>query len=66
MTWVKSSYSGNNGGNCIEIAPGIPALVPVRDSKNADGPVLAFPAADWSSFVAAVKGGEFQAAGFVG
>ncbi|BDM72723.1 hypothetical protein HEK616_62100 [Streptomyces nigrescens] len=54
-TWVKSSYSGNNGGNCIEVAPGIPGVVPVRDSKDPRGPVLFFPVGDWSSFVTAVK-----------
>lgn len=61
LTWMKSSYSGDNGGNCIEIAPGIPGFVPVRDSKDPDGPALVFPAADWSSFVAAVKGGDLPA-----
>ncbi|WP_373420856.1 DUF397 domain-containing protein, partial [Streptomyces scabiei] len=30
---MKSSHSGDNGGNCIEVAPGFPGLVPVRDSK---------------------------------
>ena len=54
-TWIKSSYSHDDGGNCIEIAPDIPGVVPVRDSKNADGPVLFFPVGEWSSFVAAVK-----------
>ncbi|WP_342671140.1 DUF397 domain-containing protein [Streptomyces chattanoogensis] len=44
------------------MAPGIPGLVPVRDSKNPHGPTLVFPAADWSSFVAAVKGGTLRAA----
>ncbi|MGW2405284.1 DUF397 domain-containing protein [Streptomyces sp. NPDC001739] len=33
----------------------MPGVVPVRDSKNADGPVLFFPVGEWSSFVAAVK-----------
>ncbi|MFD5555052.1 DUF397 domain-containing protein [Streptomyces sp. NPDC127068] len=40
--WYKSSYS-NNGGACVEWAPSnAPAtgIVPVRDSKNPDGPVL--------------------------
>jgi hypothetical protein len=54
--WIKSSYSGDNGGNCIEIAPGIPNVVPVRDSKNPDGPVLVLNRSAWASFVAAVKG----------
>ncbi|TQE33814.1 DUF397 domain-containing protein [Streptomyces ipomoeae] len=54
--WIKSSYSGDNGGNCIEIAPAIPNVVPVRDSKNPDGPVLVLNRSAWASFVAAVKG----------
>ncbi|MFE7299730.1 DUF397 domain-containing protein [Streptomyces sp. NPDC057579] len=57
-TWIKSSYSGDNGGDCIEVAPAIPGVVPVRDSKVSGGPVLVFPEAGLSSFVAAVKRGE--------
>lgn len=37
MTWRKSSYSGSNGGNCVEVASALGAL---RDSKNPSGPVL--------------------------
>jgi hypothetical protein len=62
--WFKSSYS-NNGGNCIEVAANLVAsrgVVPVRDSKEPYGPALAFEPCAWSSFVAAVKGGEFPAA----
>ncbi|MFG2092751.1 DUF397 domain-containing protein [Streptomyces sp. NPDC048612] len=58
--WFKSSYS-NNGGNCIEVADNIPGAVPVRDSKDPHGPALTFTANGWSSFVDAVKGGEFPA-----
>lgn len=43
-----------DGGDCIEIAPAIPDVVPVRDSKNPEGPVLLIPHAAWRSFVAAV------------
>ncbi|MFD3788066.1 DUF397 domain-containing protein [Streptomyces cyaneofuscatus] len=59
--WVKSSYSGN-GGSCVEWAPGTATatgIVPVRDSKNVSGPVLSFPAAAFSSFVAGVRAGDF-------
>ncbi len=56
--WRKSSYS-QNGGNCVEASPDIPGLVPVRDSKDPVGPVLAFPTDAWRSFVAAVQAGEF-------
>ncbi|MEK2489932.1 DUF397 domain-containing protein [Kitasatospora purpeofusca] len=58
VSWRKSSYS-NNGGQCVEIAPDIPGLVPVRDSKDPSGPVLAFPSDAWNAFVAAVHAGEF-------
>ncbi|MFF4606851.1 DUF397 domain-containing protein [Streptomyces sp. NPDC001339] len=54
--WFKSSYS-DNGGDCIEVATNVPGVVPVRDSKNPNGPALAFPASSWSAFVASVKGG---------
>ncbi|MEU3569248.1 DUF397 domain-containing protein [Kitasatospora sp. NPDC036755] len=56
--WFKSSYS-NNGGTCIEVAPGFPGLMPVRDSKDPQGPALVFPAEAWASFVTAVRHGEF-------
>ncbi|MFI1737820.1 DUF397 domain-containing protein [Streptomyces sioyaensis] len=58
--WFKSSYS-SNGGDCVEVAANIPGLVPVRDSKDPHGLALTFSAHGWSSFVAAVKGGEFPA-----
>ncbi|MCN9241271.1 DUF397 domain-containing protein [Streptomyces sp. RY43-2] len=51
--WIKSSYSDSNGGDCVEIAPGFPAAVPVRDSKSPDGPVLLVSRRAWSAFVAA-------------
>ncbi|MER6733839.1 DUF397 domain-containing protein [Streptomyces puniciscabiei] len=41
--WRKSSYSNERGGNCVEVAPNIPTLVPVRDSKVPGGPVLLPP-----------------------
>ena len=58
--WRKSSYSDDNGGNCIEAAPGfIPGAVPVRDSKDPHGPALIFGTDAFSAFVTAVKAGEF-------
>ncbi|MER7771791.1 DUF397 domain-containing protein [Kitasatospora sp. NPDC096140] len=56
-TWVKSSYS-QNGGNCVEVAPDFPGVVPVRDSKDPEGPTLVFTSDAWRSFVAAVAAGE--------
>lgn len=37
--WRRSSYSGSNGGNCVELAD-VAGAVAVRDSKDPDGPVL--------------------------
>lgn len=53
--WIRSSYSDANGGNCIEIAPDFPETVPVRDSKNPDGPVLVVTRSAWSAFVDSVR-----------
>ncbi|WP_058042326.1 DUF397 domain-containing protein [Streptomyces roseifaciens] len=59
VEWVKSSYSGAGGGNCLEWAwSGPPGIVPVRDSKTPDGPVLAFPPTAWAAFVTAVRNGD--------
>lgn len=58
--WIKSSYS-QQGGACVEVAPGYPALAPVRDSKDPSGPALLFAAPAFAAFVAGVKAGEFGA-----
>ncbi|MFJ9695566.1 DUF397 domain-containing protein [Kitasatospora sp. NPDC101183] len=57
-TWFKSSHSGN-GGSCVEVSPDFPSVVPVRDSKDPEGPALVFAVGAWRSFVAAVSIGEF-------
>ncbi|MFF8472250.1 DUF397 domain-containing protein [Streptomyces sp. NPDC015414] len=53
--WFKSSYSNEDGGNCLEAAAHIPGLIPVRDSKRPDGPALLIGAAAWAPFVDALK-----------
>ena len=53
--WRKSTYSDGGGGDCLEVADGIPGTVPVRDSKAPAGPALCFPSAAWMTFVDAVK-----------
>ncbi|WP_329455892.1 DUF397 domain-containing protein [Streptomyces sp. NBC_01497] len=49
--WIKSSYSSNDGPQCVEVAAS-PGAVLVRDSKNTTGPRLAFAASAWADFVA--------------
>ncbi len=53
--WRKSSYSGSNGGGCVEVADNLPGFVAVRDSKDPDGPALRFSPADWRAFTAGLK-----------
>ncbi|MET7380366.1 DUF397 domain-containing protein [Streptomyces sp. NPDC005526] len=50
LLWFKSSYSGAEGGQCVEIA-GAPAVVHVRDSKAVAGPVLTVSREAWAEFV---------------
>ncbi|WP_369357799.1 DUF397 domain-containing protein [Streptomyces sp. cg2] len=57
--WRKSSYSGAEGGSCIEVFDGYRHGIPVRDSKAPHGPAIVVPAGAWSAFVGAVKDGVF-------
>jgi hypothetical protein len=55
LRWRKSSYSGNGGGNCVEVA-GQAQRVLVRDTKLVDlGPVLQFTSVAWRRFADQVK-----------
>ncbi len=54
VSWRKSSYSGNNGGNCVE-AGSIPGRVLVRDTQNHTGAVLEFSAEAWRVFAGQIK-----------
>ncbi|MGW3493954.1 DUF397 domain-containing protein [Streptomyces sp. NPDC001020] len=59
--WRKSSYSNQEGGNCVEVADGFPGVVPARDSKVPHGPALAFEAISWAAFVRDLKAGHHRA-----
>ncbi|MFI6128859.1 DUF397 domain-containing protein [Micromonospora sp. NPDC051141] len=54
-TWRTSTKSGTNGGNCVEVADNLPGVVAVRDSKDRQGPVLAFAPRSWQAFVSHAK-----------
>lgn len=60
VEWHKSSFSGGQGGQCVEVAD-LPSGKLVRDSKRPDGSVLRFTAGAWSSFVTEIRGGGFDA-----
>ncbi|MCW8219040.1 DUF397 domain-containing protein [Streptomyces griseolus] len=55
VTWRTSSYSNGQGGDCVEAADGFPGVLPVRDGKRPQGPVLVFRASAWFAFVNELK-----------
>jgi Domain of unknown function (DUF397) len=57
LNWRKSEFCGSSA--CVEVAAGNGAYF-VRDSKNPDGPLLAFDNAEWSAFLAGVRAGNFD------
>jgi uncharacterized protein DUF397 len=57
--WRKSSRSGPQGGNCVELANLADGQVAVRNSRHPDGPALVFTAAEWDAFLGGAKDGEF-------
>ncbi|MEU0634108.1 DUF397 domain-containing protein [Streptomyces sp. NPDC005989] len=56
--WSRRSWTcSGTGGDCVE-AGGVSGSVPVRDSEDASGPVVAFSGRSWSAFIADVKAGR--------
>ncbi|MGV9663744.1 DUF397 domain-containing protein [Nocardia niigatensis] len=61
LAWRKSSYSGSNGGECVEVAFGTERVF-IRDSKYlrepandpAEQPLIAIDSANWPSFLGSV------------
>lgn len=58
LIWTKSSFSGANGDDCVEVATNLPGVVAVRDSKDPSGPVLAFTPSVWRDFLRGVRAGD--------
>jgi hypothetical protein len=52
--WRKATYSGNGGGDCVEVGKR-GGTVLVRDSKRRDIAELRFSAARWRRFIASIK-----------
>lgn len=53
--WRKSTRSGDNGGECVEVAANLPGIVAVRDSKDPAGAALTFSLDAWVSFLQMTK-----------
>jgi hypothetical protein len=53
LKWFKSSYSGSQGGECVEvaIAPTAPTTIHIRDSKAPTAPILKVTPTSWSAFL---------------
>ncbi|AVZ73742.1 DUF397 domain-containing protein [Streptomyces lunaelactis] len=56
--WRSSSYSNQEGGDCVEVADGFPGVVPVRDSKAPNRSALLLSAACWASFIDQLKAAD--------
>ena len=57
--WRTSSYSGGNGGACIEVtSQDDSGRILVRDSKNRQGAALRFTPAAWHAFTRRVKAAQ--------
>jgi hypothetical protein len=56
--WRKSSHSGDQGGQCVEVATNLPGIIAVRDSKNPTAPALTFTPDEWRTFLGGVKRGQ--------
>lgn len=58
--WRKSSFSGNGGASCVEVA-GHDGMILVRDTKDhGKGPVHRYTPDEWRAFIAGVRNGEFD------
>jgi len=58
--WRVSSYTGSNGGNCVEVARNLPGAVAVRDSKDREGPALVVEPGAFAALLAGIRTGEFD------
>jgi hypothetical protein len=59
--WTKSSHSGPQGGNCVEVAFLPAGEVAMRNSRHPDGPALVFTPGEWHAFISGALDGEFAA-----
>ncbi|MFI9560279.1 DUF397 domain-containing protein [Nonomuraea endophytica] len=58
--WRKAAKSGDNGGNCIEVAPLSKGRVGIRDTEAPDQAPFVVSAAVWDAFLDGAKRGEFD------
>ena len=54
VAWRKSSFSEGAASACVEVGI-IETRAAVRDSKNADGPILSLPLPAWHQLLATTR-----------
>ncbi|MFK3983038.1 DUF397 domain-containing protein [Micromonospora sp. NPDC050397] len=60
----RKALRSDSSGSCVEVAKNLRSshnVIVTRDSKDADGPVLAFGPQAWIGFLLGVRRGEFDA-----
>jgi Domain of unknown function (DUF397) len=57
--WRKSSFSGGNSDNCVEVKS-LGGAMAVRDTEDPDGAILTIQRGSWDAFIAGAKNGEFD------
>ncbi len=60
LEWRTSTYSGGNGGSCVEVASLRDGCTALRDTKNRTLPAHRYPADAWTAFLAGVRAGDFR------
>lgn len=58
VDWFSSSYSNDQGGQCVQGGRREDGSMAVRDSKDPHGPAFVFPAAAWAEFIVALTTGQ--------
>jgi Domain of unknown function (DUF397) len=51
--WRKSTYSGANGGDCVEVAA--TDVIMVRDTRDRGGVMVTVPTETWQAFIASLR-----------
>jgi hypothetical protein len=60
LSWRKSSRSGSNGEQCVEVARTSSRKIAARDSKNPEGPTLRFGRSEWQRFLDEIRRGTYD------
>jgi hypothetical protein len=60
VLWRTSSFSGNNGGACVEVGQDGDMIVVCDTKLHGNGPVHRYTTDEWCAFIAGVRNGEFD------